>query len=148
MQYTETSLKRTFILRLQDGDILPFTIEEFAKQKSIISALVFFIGGAKQDSTVVVGPKDSNAKKPIPIKTNLFGISESLAIGTIFTNEENKPKLHMHGAFGREHKTITGCTREGVKIWEIGEVVILELDSTEAKRKINSNNGFELLEID
>ncbi|RJX22504.1 MAG: DUF296 domain-containing protein, partial [Ammonifex sp.] len=41
----------------------------------------------------------------------------------------------------------TGCTREGVTIWHIGEVIILELINSSAQRKIDPTTGFELLEV-
>lgn len=69
-------------------------------------------------------------------------------MGTLFTNEQGIPRLHMHSAFGRNTGTITGCTREGITTWHIGEVVIIELLTDKALRKINPGNGFELLEIE
>jgi predicted DNA-binding protein with PD1-like motif len=54
----------------------------------------------------------------------------------------------MHAAFGRKGRTITGCTREGVVVWHIGEAVICELLDTTAVRRIDQGTGFELLEMD
>ena len=64
----------------------------------------------------------------------------------MFLNEEGKSKLHMHASFGRGEKAITGCVRRGVDIWLIGEVIVLELTKTTAKRVIDETTGFELLE--
>ena len=72
--------------------------------------------------------------------------------GKLFRALNNIPKRfhleYLHSAFGRNRETVTGCTREGVKVWHIGEVVIFELLNTTAKRKIDSETGFELLEIE
>jgi len=147
MKYSEANLGRIFILRLENGDKIPDTIEEFAKTHQIESAMVQFLGGADKDSKVVVGPEDGAASKPQKVITNLPGVSEALGLGTLFINEEGVPKLHMHSSFGRGKNTITGCTREGVMIWHIGEVVISELTNITAQRKIDATTGFELLEL-
>lgn len=148
MRYTEASLGRIFVLRLEHGDRLPDTIEEFAKSHGIASATVLFIGGSDQNSKVVVGPEDGTVKKPVPTIVSLPGVSEAVGIGTIFMNEGGIPKLHLHSAFGRINHTVTGCTREGVTIWHIGEIIILELTNCSAQRKIDTTTGFELLEVD
>lgn len=147
MKYTQANLGRIFILRLEHGDRLPDTIEEFAQSQKIESATVLFIGGSDQNSKVVVGPEDGTAEKPAPAILDLPGVSEALGVGTIFLNEEGVPKLHLHSAFGRKGNTVTGCTREGVSIWHIGEVIILELIGSSAQRKNDPQTGFELLEV-
>ena len=148
MKYSEANLGRVFILRLEHGDLLPNTIEGFAAEQRITSAVVMFLGGAEQDSKIVVGPEDGRSEKPVPTVVNLTGVSEAVGVGTIFLNDDQVPKLHLHSAFGRGRDTVTGCTREGVSIWHIGEVIILELLNSTAQRRINPGNGFELLEVD
>ncbi len=91
-------------------------------------------------------PKDGDAMPPEPMVILLKGVHESCGIGTIFTDEEGKPKLHMHASFGRNYNAITGCVRMGVDVWQIGEVVILELAGGSARRAKNKETGFELLE--
>jgi len=147
MKFTEAKLGRIFILRLHDKDHLPDVLENFAQKQHIASALCFLIGGAKEKSRVVVGPKESDTLPPEPVITLLGGTSEIVGVGTIFVNEEGEPKLHMHASFGRGEKTITGCVRMGVDIWHIGEVVLLELANAEASRALNKKTGFEFLEV-
>ncbi len=147
MKYTEAQVGRIFVLRLEHGDRLPDIIEEFAVNHQIESAAVLFLGGSDQNSKVVVGPEDGTAKKPVPTVLNLPGVSESVGVGTIFSNADKIPKLHLHSAFGRKAQTVTGCTREGVSIWHIGEVIIIELTGCSAQRRIDPNTGFELLEV-
>lgn len=148
MKFTEARFGRVFILRLEHGDKIPDEIECFAKAEKISSALVNFLGGADTGSKVVVGPEDGTAEKPQKMITRLPGVSEAAAVGTLFLNEQGHPRLHMHSAFGRKTDTITGCTREGIDIWHIGEVVIIELLTDKAIRKVHPENGFELLEIE
>jgi len=122
-------------------------LEQFAAENKVSSALCFFIGGAKDNSRVVVGPRNGNEVPPEPMVTLLKGVHETCGIGTIFTDEEGKPKLHMHTSFGRNEKTVTGCVRLGVDVWRIGEVVLLELTGGKARRARNKETGFEFLEI-
>lgn len=147
MQFTEANLNRAFILRLHDGDHLPDVIEQFAAKNKVSSAICFFIGGAKDNSRVVVGPRNGNTAPPEPMVTLLNGVHETCGVGTIFMDEEGKPKLHMHTSFGRNEKTVTGCVRLGVDVWRIGEIVILELTGGKARRTKNKETGFEFLEV-
>jgi predicted DNA-binding protein with PD1-like motif len=147
MQFTEAKLGRIFVLRLHDGDHLPEVFEQFAAQHKVSTALCFFVGGAKEKSRVVVGPKDGNALPPEPMVTLLNGVHEVCGVGTIFADEEGKPKLHMHASFGRKTNTVTGCVRMGVDVWRIGEVVMLELTGAAAHRTKDKETGFEFLEI-
>jgi predicted DNA-binding protein with PD1-like motif len=149
LKYSEANLGRIFILRLENGDQIPDIIEEFAEQKEIESATVLFIGGADKESKVVAGPEDGSAEEIVANLQSLAGVSESVGVGTIFSNEDEIPKLHLHASFGRGEKTTTGCTKgdAGVDIWHIGEVIILELINNSAERKIDLDTGFELLEV-
>ena len=147
MNFTEGKLGRIFVLRLNNGDSLPDVLESFATEHRLSSALCFFLGGAQQESRIVVGPKDGNALPPEPMITLLKGVHEVHGVGTIFTNEEGKPKLHMHASFGRGENTVTGCVRMGVDVWRIGEVIVLELTGLSAQRVIDKETGFEFLEI-
>jgi len=147
LQFTEAKLGRIFVVRLHDKDHLPDVIENFAEGQKITCALCFFIGGAKENSRIVVGPKDGNVFPPEPMTTLLKGVHEAAGLGTIFPNEAGRPKLHMHAAFGREQETITGCVRTGVDVWQIGEVVVLEFAGTCAKRALDKKTGFEFLGV-
>ena len=146
MNYTEAKFGRIFVLRLNHDERLHEVIEKFAKQKQIKSALCFFLGGAQENSKVVVGPKDGKAMPPEPMVTLLRGVHEAWGVGTIFADEDGNPKLHMHASFGRNDNAVTGCVRMGVNVWQIGEVAVLELTGGSAKRAKNKETGFEFLE--
>jgi predicted DNA-binding protein with PD1-like motif len=147
MQFTEAKLGRVFILRFRDGDRLPHVLESFAAENKVQNALCFFIGGAKDNSRIVVGPRNGNEIPPEPMVTLLKGVHEACGVGTIFADEEGKPKLHMHASFGRKEQTVTGCVRMGVDVWRIGEVVVLELSGNAARRAVDKETGFEFLEV-
>ncbi len=147
MQFAEAKIGRVFVLRLQDNDRIPDIVESFAGQQGVTRALCFFLGGVKEGSRIVVGPRNGEQIPPEPVDLPLNGVHESCGIGTIFPDEEGKPKLHMHASFGRGDRSVTGCVRTGVDVWRIGEIAVMELLCPEACRAVDKETGFEFLEI-
>lgn len=147
MQYSEGSIGRIFALRLDSGDRLPDCVVEFARKHKVRSAMVMYVGGADGTSRLVVGPEENRGDEIVPIIHQLGGIHETLAIGTLFPDEEGNPELHMHAAAGREGRAAAGCVRAGVDVWLIGEVIILEIEGIEGLRKKDPQTGFQLLEL-
>jgi predicted DNA-binding protein with PD1-like motif len=147
MQYGEGSLGRVFVLRLEEGEILNDTIEAFAREHNLLGGLAFFLGGSADGSKVVVGPDANRSDAIVPLIHLLRGAQEVLALGTLFANEAGEPVLHMHGAAGREGGATVGCTRAGVEVWLVGEVVLLEILGTAARRVKEPQTGFQLLQV-
>ena len=147
MKYAEGSHGRVFVLRLGEGDRIPDSLEQFAEMKNISSAICFAVGGAKEKSKVVVGPKDGEVLPPEPMHVLLNGVHEMCGVGTLFRDESGQPKLHMHASFGRGNSTITGCVRLGVDVWHIEEIIILEILGVDARRAKDAVTNFEFLEI-
>ena len=145
MRYSEAGLGRVFVLRLEDGDSLPESIERFAGEKGLRRALCLALGGAKGGSRLVVGPESEEEMPPRPVTVPLGGVHEIAGVGTLFPDESGRPVLHMHAACGRGEATVTGCVRPGVDVWKVGEVILLELTGTEAKRVRDPETGFTLL---
>jgi predicted DNA-binding protein with PD1-like motif len=146
MKYSEASLGKVYVLRLEDGDILHEEIEGFALNHQINAAAVIAVGGVDQDSELVVGPEQGRATPVVPMSHILNNVHEAAGTGTIFPDATGKPVLHMHVACGRNDSSITGCVRKGVKIWHILEVIIIEIKESTARRLKDSVTGFELLE--
>ncbi len=147
MNFAEAKLGRVFVLRLHDSDHLPDVLETFAAEHNMKGAICFFVGGAKDNSRIVVGPKNDYVIPPEPMITLLEGVHEVCGLGTIFADEKGRPKLHMHASFGRKEETITGCVRMGVDVWRIGEIIVLELTDTDCFRAIDKVTRFEFLEV-
>lgn len=146
MKYSEAKTGRTFIMRLEDGDILHEEIEEFAARHSIKAATLIVVGGIDKGSILIVGPTESRCEPPVvPMEHVLDDAHEATGSGTIFPNETGTPIIHMHLACGRGANTVTGCIRQGVKVWHVLEVIIQELTDTTAVRKYEVATGFELL---
>lgn len=148
MRYTEGAIGRVFILRLEDGEVLNDTIEAFARSKAIARAFVSFLGGSADGSKVVVGPDAGRTDAIVPLVHDLPGHREVLALGTLIPNEAGDPVLHMHAAAGREGGATVGCTRAGMMVWLVGEVVIQEIVGASAERVLDPATGFELLEME
>lgn len=147
MRYSEARVGRAFIIRLEDGEVLHEAIEAFARAHAITAAAaVVVLGGADEGSRLVVGPEEGRSMPVSPIERVLTGVHEIAGVGTIFPDIDRKPVLHLHIACGRKDSTITGCVRRGVKVWQVQEVILLELLDTRACRRYDPRTGFELLE--
>jgi len=147
MQWCEGTIGRIFVLRLEEGDRLPEVIEGFAEARRVSSAVVFYVGGARNGSRLVVGPEAGRGEAIVPMIHTLQGIQEVLGVGTLFPDDTGKPVLHMHAATGRAGKATVGCTRAGIEVWLVGEIVILELLGSEGQRREDPSSGFKLLEL-
>ena len=147
MKYSQAKQGRIFVLRLEDGDIVHESIERFAKEQGIQAAALIIIGGADKESRLVVGPKDGRSETIEPMAQILDEAHEVAGTGTLFPDEDGTPLLHMHMACGRHDHTITGCVREGVKVWHIMEVVVFELIDTTARRVPQPPLGWKFLQV-
>jgi predicted DNA-binding protein with PD1-like motif len=145
MRYSTARMGRVFVIRLEDGEVLHETIERFAAEQGIKAAALIAVGGADEGSRLVVGPEQGRVLPVNPLTRVLPDVHEIAGTGTLFPDEEGNPVLHMHLACGREGSTVTGCVRTGVKIWQIGEVILFELTDTTAIRKVDPQLGFKLL---
>lgn len=145
MRYSQAKQGRTFIIRLEDGDIVHEEIEKFAREKSIKAAALIILGGADKGSKLIVGPEHGRREPIIPMEHILDNVHEIAGTGTIFPDEKGKPVLHMHMACGRKTSSVTGCVRKGVKVWHVMEVILFELVDTTAVRAFEPTTGFELL---
>ena len=145
MRYSQAKQGRTFIIRLEDGDIVHEEIEKFAREKSIKAAALIILGGADKGSKLIVGPEHGRREPIIPMEHILDNVHEIAGTGTIFPDENGKPVLHMHMACGRKTSSVTGCVRKGVTVWHVMEVILFELVDTTAVRAFEPTTGFELL---
>ncbi len=153
MKYSQAKQGRTFIIRLEDGDILHQTIEKFADEQGIKRATLIVVGGADKGSVLITGPKigrpetDGGEGPSItPMEIELDEVHEIAGVGTLFPDKSGKPIVHMHIAGGRRSSAVAGCVRRGVRVWHVMEVVLTEIIDTDAYRKHDTETGFELLE--
>jgi uncharacterized protein len=147
MKYTQGTIGRIFVLRLEDGDLLNDTLETFSRDHGVERGVAFYLGGSADGSKVVVGPDAAREDAVIPLVHVLAGAQEAFAVGTIFPDEAGEPSLHMHAASGREGTATVGCTRAGLQTWLVGEVVLLEITGSNARRELDTATGFQLLTV-
>jgi len=146
MKASEGRVGRVFVIRLEDGDVVPDCIERFAKEKGISVGQVILVGGIG-DGEVVVGPRDSEERPPQPMLLPVDGAHEVVGVGVIAPDEDGKPVLHIHAALGRSGQTMTGCLRPGVMTWLVGEAIIYEILGADVARVRDKESGFDLLEV-
>ncbi|NCB17440.1 MAG: DNA-binding protein [Synergistales bacterium] len=118
MDSVQMSGGRVFVLRLRAGEVLHEAIESFALAQGIRSATVQAVGGAEDGSRIVMGPRDGHVLPIEPILHTLHGQHEVSGVGTIFPDVDGTPILHMHASFGRDGRSVTGCVRAGVVVWQ------------------------------
>ena len=145
MKASEGRLGRVFVIRLEEGDVLPECIERFAQDNGVSVGHAIMVGGIG-DGQVVVGPRHSDRSPPEPMLLPVDGAHEVVGLGVLAPGTEGRPVLHMHAALGRSGNTLTGCVRPGVTTWLVGEVILYEILGTEARRVQDESSGFALLE--
>jgi len=144
MKACEGRIGRVFVIRLEDGDVVPDCIEQFARKKRVSVGQAILIGGIGSGN-VVVGPRHSDERPPEPMLVPVDGAHELVGVGVLAPGEDGKPTLHIHAALGRAGQTMTGCLRHGVSTWLVGEVILYEILGAEAVRTLDKLSGFELL---
>jgi predicted DNA-binding protein with PD1-like motif len=145
MKYSQAKQGRVFVIRLEDGDIVHEEIEKFARLNHIRAASMVALGAVDKNSIFVTGPEQGRAGQIVPHKHMLDNVHEVCGTGTLFPDEKGDSVLHMHMACGRGDSTITGCIRNGVRVWHIMEVIISELVKSSGVRKKDPATGFDLL---
>ena len=145
MKACEGQIGRVFVIRLEDGDVVPECIERFAEESGVFVGHAILVGGIGAGD-VVVGPRCSEEMPPTPMLLPIDGAHEVVGVGVLAPGEDGKPTLHIHAALGRAGQTMTGCLRYGVTTWLVGEVILYEILGADVARIKDEQSGFELLE--
>ncbi len=145
MKASEGRIGRVFVMRLDDGDVVPECIERFAEENGVSVGQAILVGGIG-GGDVVVGPRRSEEMPPEPMLLPVDGAHEVVGVGVLAPGVDGKPTLHIHAALGRAGQTMTGCLRHGVTTWLVGEVILYEIIGADIVRIKDEQCGFELLE--
>ncbi len=145
MKACEGRIGRVFVIRLDDGDVVPECIERFAEENGVSVGQAILVGGIG-GGDVVVGPRHSEERPPEPMLLPIDGAHEVVGVGVLAPNEDGRPVLHIHAALGRAGQTMTGCLRHGVTTWLVGEVILYEILGVNVLRIKDEQSGFEFLE--
>ena len=144
MQYSEGSLGRVFVLRMDDGEDMLESIQKFVKEKSIGSGMMLFLGAMK-DGRAVTGPE-----KPVIPPTSHFEAFDSawevFGMATVYPSATG-PKIHMHSSMGRGRAALVGCIRDKSSVYLIVEAVLIEFKGLDARREMDERTGLYLLSL-
>ena len=144
MKYQVGKTGRVIIARFEDKEDALKNIVDIAKKENIRSAVFHIIGGIRK-GRVVVGPEKEELP-PKPVWKELNESHEVLGIGTVFW-QEDEPKIHFHGAFGKKDMVKVGCLRETSETFLVLEAVIMEIDGIDARREFDKTSGLTLLKL-
>ena len=144
MEYEVGRIGRVIVARGFEGEDVYKEIESLASKEGVRSATVLLIGGLRR-AKVVVGPKDPHG----PIKPQFKEFDDAreiLGVGTIFSDADG-PKMHLHAGIGRGDEAIIGCPRGGANVFCVLEVIITEIEGTDAARVLDDQLGLKLLRL-
>jgi predicted DNA-binding protein with PD1-like motif len=144
MKYRVGKTGRVIVARFEDGEDALENITGIAKRENIRSAVFYLIGGIRQ-GRVVVGPEKEELP-PKPVWKEIEESHEVLGIGTIFW-QDDEPKIHFHGAFGKKDMVKVGCLRETSETFLVLEAVIIEIEGIDARREFDQASGLTLLRL-
>ena len=142
MDVAEGSFGRVFVVRFEHGESVIDGLESLARDKNIRVAAIQIVG-ALDNGKLVVGPLE-RAMPPVPIHKSFNEPHEVVGNGTLAWENET-PIVHIHGALGRNEKTLVGCTRTGVNTYLVIEAVVMEILGTASVRKFDEESQFSLL---
>jgi len=145
MKASEGRVGRVFVIRLEDGEVVPECIERFAEEKEVSVGHVILVGGIGSGQ-VVVGPHSSEEMPPQPMLLPIDGVHEMVGVGVLAPGEDGKPSLHIHAALGRSKQTISGCLRYGATTWLVAEAILYEILDANVARIGDKKSGFTLLQ--
>jgi uncharacterized protein len=145
MQYSEGKLGRVFVLRMDDGEDLPSSLQKFVQEKEIDSCMALFMG-ALRDGMAVTGP-EAPIIPPVPHFESFEGGWEIFGMATIYASSDGQ-KLHIHSAIGKGRQSLTGCIRERAHIYLIVEAVLFEISGLNACREMDARTALYLLSME
>ena len=144
MKYQTGKSGRIIVAKFDDHDDVLGNLVDIAKKENI-SAGVFYLVGGMREGKIVVGP-ETDELPPKPVWRELGESHEVLGLGTIF-RQEDEPKIHFHGAFGKKDTVKVGCLRERSKAFIVLEAIIIEIEGITATREIDPASGMVLLKL-
>jgi predicted DNA-binding protein with PD1-like motif len=143
MDYRSGTMNRVFVVRFDHGDNFLGGLQQVVKKEKIRNGWFHCIG-ALAEADVVVGPKEP-VMPPEPIWAKVDSPRELLGTGSIYWDEEDEPKIHLHTSLGDHGRSMTVCTRKGTKVYLLVELYIVEITGFSASRPWYEEGGFHRL---
>ncbi len=144
MKYQTGKTGRVVVARFEDHEDVLANLVNIAKKENIRAGIFYIIGGMREGS-IVVGP-EKDVIPPVPVWKELKESHEVVGLGTIFYQDDD-PKVHFHGAFGKKDMVKVGCLREKSETFLVLEAVIIELEGINAVRELDPVSGLTLLKL-
>jgi predicted DNA-binding protein with PD1-like motif len=144
MKYQVGRPGRVIVARFEDRDDILANLVNIAQKEDIRAAVFYLVGGMRKGS-IVVGP-EKDEFPPTPVWRHLGESHEVVGFGTIFWQDDN-PKIHFHGAFGKKDNVKVGCLRENSETFLVLEAVITEIEGVTAKRELDPVSKMVLLKL-
>lgn len=143
MEYRSGTTNRAFVIRFDDGDDFLAGLTEVIKKENIRNGWFHVIGGLRE-ADVVIGPEQP-VMPPEPIWNEIRTTREMLGTGSIYWDENNQPKIHLHTALGEHGESMTVCMRAKTKTYLVLEVYLIEITGFNASRPWFAKGGFNRL---
>ncbi|MEW6291257.1 MAG: PPC domain-containing DNA-binding protein [Thermodesulfobacteriota bacterium] len=143
MDYRTGSVARVFSIRFDDGEDFLGALTELIKKENIRNGWFQVIGGLRQ-ADVVTGPREP-VMPPEPVWRQVKDARETLGSGSIYWDEKEQPRIHLHAALGHHGDTVTGCLRKGSVTYLLLEVILFEIAGFEASRPWSADKGFNIV---
>ncbi len=138
--FVSEKVGRTFIIRLEKGDLLRESIEELAKKENINNAVVLS-GIATFDKAQL----QMTTTYDYPIEYYKHTLEEPLELASLDgTIIDFSP--HIHGVIGNAEHTWAGHLLDGCRILYLAEIVIQEIICQDLIRKPDKNGVFLISE--
>lgn len=144
MKYQVGKAGRIVVARFEDKEDVIENLHSIAEKEGIKAAAFYLLGGMR-GGRIVVGPEKDEIP-PKPVWKELGESHEIVGFGTIFY-QDNKPKVHLHGAFGKKDMVKVGCLREKSETFLVLEAVIIEITGVNAVRELDPVSGLTLLKL-
>ncbi|MBA4371390.1 MAG: DUF296 domain-containing protein [Thermodesulfovibrio sp.] len=144
MKYQIGRPGRIVVARLEDREDVIGSIVTIAKTENIRAGYVSIVGGMREGG-IVVGP-EKDEFPPTPVWKTLGESHEVTGFGTIFW-QDDEPKVHFHGTFGKKDMVKMGCLRKDSETFLVLEAVIVEIEGVDAKRVLDPESGMVLLKV-
>lgn len=143
MDYRTGSIARVFSIRFDDGDDFLGELTNLIKKENIRNGWFHVIGGLRR-ADVVTGPKEA-VMPPEPVWREVTDARETLGSGSIYRDEKDEPRIHLHATMGHHGDTITGCLRKGSRTYLLLEVILFEITGFTANRPWSEEKGFNIV---
>ncbi|KUK44032.1 MAG: Uncharacterized protein XD72_1611 [Methanothrix harundinacea] len=131
------------MIRLEDGEDLIRSIQQFVEELDVTTGLIHFLGALKE-GRLIAGPKEPTIPPGPPFVEELGGAWETFGVASVYPGDEGKPSLHIHASAGHSDRSVTGCLRERGTTYLVVEAVIFEFLELEANREIDERSGLRL----